>query len=419
MLPATLFANLTAWHASRRPAVAVSGGADSLCLALLARDWGEPLALIVDHGLRAGSGAEAALTARRLAVMGVSARILTLTRLARGPGLAARARAARYEALVAATREAGRVDLLLGHHRRDQAETVLLRQLGGSGDAGLAGMAGVTEARDVRLLRPLLGTAPGALRQLLREAAIDWVEDPSNTDVISTRVRLRRLLDDPDGDGQSVRALADDAARHAALRAVADRQVAAELARRAAIYPEGYAVLTPGPVSAPALGALIRGLTGAPYGPSGAGLLALAAAPRPAVLAGVRLLPAGRLGEGWLMVREAAAMAGAIPAWAGTIWDRRFLVSSFDGEPGMIAALGEDAAGLRKHSALPAAVLRTLPALRVNGALVAVPHMGYARHSGSARMAVSFAPATPASGAPFGACAPGDAEVELRPHLLG
>jgi tRNA(Ile)-lysidine synthase len=309
--------------------------------------------------------------------------------------------------------------LWLGHHRRDQAETVLLRQLSQSAAAGLAGMAGVIETRDIRLLRPLLGAAPGALRAMLREARIGWVEDPSNADVTATRVRLRMHLDDPAGDGPSVLALAAEATSRAASRAEAERRVATELAERAAIYPEGYAILTPGPLSPAALGALIRCLTGAPYGPATAGLACLAAAPRPAVLAGVRLLPAGHLGDGWLLVREEAVMAAALPARPGAIWDRRILVSWTEGAPGMIGALGPDAARLRKHAPLPAMVLRTLPALRVNGVLVAVPQIGYDGACGTARMAVSFAPATPASGAPFGACAPGDAEVELSPHLSG
>jgi tRNA(Ile)-lysidine synthase len=413
------FATLTACHASRRPAIAVSGGADSLCLALLARHWGDPLALIVDHGLRPESAAEAALTAHRLGALGVPARILRLTGLTRGPALAARARAARYQALIAATREAGRIDLLLGHHQRDQAETVLLRQLGRSGTAGLSGMAAVTETRDIRLIRPLLGTPPGTLRALLADAGIGWIEDPSNVDPAATRARLRLQLNDPAGDGAAVQALVATAACHAHARAATDRSVAAELARRAAIHPEGYALLTPGALSAAALGALIRCLTGAPYFARATSLAALAAAPRPAVLAGVRLLPAGRLGEGWLLVREEAAMAAAITARPGALWDGRFLVSATEGEPGTIGALGADAARLRTHASLPAAVLRTLPALRVNGALVAVPQIGYHLGRGSARMAVSFAPATPASGAPFGACAPGDAEGQLSPHLLG
>ena len=93
--------------AGRRVAVAVSGGADSMALALLTAGWGEALALIVDHGVRAESAAEAALVARRLAERGITARVLTVRDLAPGPGIAARARAARYAALSDALRRAG------------------------------------------------------------------------------------------------------------------------------------------------------------------------------------------------------------------------------------------------------------------------------------------------------------------------
>ncbi len=387
---------------SRRPAVAVSGGADSLCLALIARAWGDPLALVVDHGLRPDSAAEAALTGARLAALDVPFRILTLQGLARGPGLAARARAARYASLFAAMREAGRVDLWLGHHRRDQAETVLMRRLSRSGTAGLAGMARIVEHRDVRLVRPLLGVAPGALRALLRARGVAWAEDPSNCDPAYLRPRLRAGLNDPGGDGAAVAGLAAEAASFGLLRAAEDGRIAAALAERAAIFPAGYAVLAPGPLPAAALGALIRTLAGAEHAPAGAALARLAACPRPAVLGGVRLLPAGRLGPGLLLVREAAAIASPAPARPGTLWDRRFLVEACGLEGATIGAVGEDAPALRRHTALPAAVLRSLPALRVNGALVEVPHMGYFEGCGSARMAVGFAPATPASGAPFG-----------------
>ncbi len=65
-------------------AVAVSGGADSMAVALLARDWvrlhgGTVVALIVDHGLRAESGDEARMTCERLAGLGVGSRVLRLT----------------------------------------------------------------------------------------------------------------------------------------------------------------------------------------------------------------------------------------------------------------------------------------------------------------------------------------------------
>src|SRR5580658_11235524 len=83
-----------------RLAVAVSGGADSMALALLAREWasarnGDVLALTVDHGLRAESSGEADITLHRLIALGIKGRKLTVAGLARGPGLAERAREAR------------------------------------------------------------------------------------------------------------------------------------------------------------------------------------------------------------------------------------------------------------------------------------------------------------------------------------
>ena len=124
----------------RHVAVAVSGGADSMALAVLAAGWGRPLALVVDHGLRQASAAEAEATLRRLHERGIPARLLMLHGLRPGPALQARARAARYGALTAACEEAGLVDLLLGHHGGDQAETIAMRRAAGSGPAGLAGM---------------------------------------------------------------------------------------------------------------------------------------------------------------------------------------------------------------------------------------------------------------------------------------
>src|SRR4051794_31539408 len=108
-----------------RIAVAVSGGADSMAAALLARDWarrrgGSVVALVVDHGLRAESAAEAAVTRARLADMGIVAHGLTLEGLARGPGLAARARLARHAALAEAAAALGVLHLMFGHHAGDQ-----------------------------------------------------------------------------------------------------------------------------------------------------------------------------------------------------------------------------------------------------------------------------------------------------------
>src|SRR5262245_29663930 len=170
-----------------RLAAGVSGGADSTALAVLAYAWacergGSLLALVADHGLRPESGQEAADTVARLATLGIAARRLTIAGLDRGPALAERARRARFDALETACAEAGIVHLLLGHHAADQAETVLIRSLGGSGPAGLAGIAALVETRRLRILRPLLAFPPAFMRARLAAAGVTWVEDPSNAD---------------------------------------------------------------------------------------------------------------------------------------------------------------------------------------------------------------------------------------------
>jgi tRNA(Ile)-lysidine synthase len=411
-------AGLGPWPAAGRVGVAVSGGADSLCLAWLTAQWGRPFGLIVDHGLRAESAEEAALTAARLAAFGVQSRVLRLNGLARGPGLAARARAARYAALTAAARDAGLSDLLLGHHAGDQAETILLREAGHSGETGLSGMAAIFETASLRLVRPLLGNPPARLRATLRQAGLAWVDDPSNRDPSATRTTLRARIGEPGGDGLVTEALLARALAAGRQRAATDAEIARELATRVSIRPEGFALLSPGPVSPGSLAALVRALTGADYPARGTSLARMAADPRPGVLAGLRLLPAGHMGPGWLLVREAAAMSPPVPAADGIVWDRRFRLTAPGPLPAgcAVGAVGSAAKLLRKASSLPACVLQTLPALWLHDSLVAVPHIGYDAGSDHAGISLVFAPPNPASGAPFAPC-DGGAKWQLTPHV--
>jgi tRNA(Ile)-lysidine synthase len=369
---AALLDPLGPFEPAPRLAVAVSGGADSLALALLANAWarrrgGDVLALIVDHGLRPESGAEAALTAGRLAGRGIASRLLPLAGLRPGPALAARARAARYAALEQATAEAGRIHLLLGHHAADQAETLAMRMLAGSLAAGRAAMPAITESARVRLLRPLLRVPPARLRATLRAAGLAWVEDPSNANPAAQRSRLRALRRDRDGIGPATRAAVEAAAASGAARAWEERGLAAVLAARARLHPEGIAVLAPGPWPPAAFAALLRTIAGAEWPPPPDRVAALAARPRPGTLGGARLLPAGRRGPGgWLLIREAAAMAPAVPAADGAFWDGRFrLRTPAAPPPGLrLGPLGSAmAARLGRMAAWPAAALATLPAL--------------------------------------------------------
>jgi tRNA(Ile)-lysidine synthase len=406
-------------------AVAVSGGADSLALAVLTRDWarrraGSTLALVVDHGLRSASADEARITIERLTGLGVAARLLPLANLTHGPALAERARIMRYAVLADACREAGILHLLLGHHAADQAETLAMRVLRGSRTHGLAGMAALRETAGLRLLRPLLEVEPALLRGLLTASGTDWVEDPSNRDTRALRPRLRHGLarhtanetgrDETGGDesGGDETGLARAIAAVGRLRSREESETAVELACRMTIRPEGFALLSPGRVGSAALSSVVRTVGGMPYPASPGQISDLAARPKPATVAGVRIVPAGRFGDGWLIVREEAAIMEPVAALPDTMWDHRFRVMGNTAIPGgafssraMIGKLGPDAARFRDDSDLPSAVLRTLPALRIGKVLAAVPHLGYVSHEDYARVAVLFSPRTPVAGPCF------------------
>jgi tRNA(Ile)-lysidine synthase len=395
-----------------RLAVAVSGGADSMSLALLAKTWLQPLqgsllGLVIDHGLRPESAEEADVTAARLTSLEIPVRQARLSGLQSGPALAERARTARYQCLTALCIEAGISHLLLGHQAADQAETVVMRGLRFSGPAGFAAMPLVAEHARIRLIRPLLALPPARLRAMLRGSGVDWVEDPSNANKEALRPRLRALRADAAGIGAATAALVQAAQASGRSRAEHDSRTAQDLSACAELRPEGFAILSPGPMRTGTLATLIQAISGAAYAPPASQVGRLAREPRPGTLAGVRIMPAGRLGSGLLMVREAAAMTAAVPASSGAIWDGRFRLTYVhhgfrdDGKSLVIGPVGDDVARLRSWSDLPAAVVRTLPALRRGNGLVAVPHIGYPDPCICERVRVVFAPARAAAAAPF------------------
>ncbi|MGH9114150.1 MAG: tRNA lysidine(34) synthetase TilS [Acidimicrobiales bacterium] len=159
-------------------ACAVSGGADSLALLVLAVEAGcEVTAVHVDHGLRTGSADEAAVVRAAAERWGADSWSLRVD-VGPGPNLEARARAARYAALPPGA--------LTGHTADDQAETVLLNLLRG---AGLGGWAGMGPAR-----RPIRRLRRSETRALCAEVGLEPVDDPSNADPAFRRNRVRHEL---------------------------------------------------------------------------------------------------------------------------------------------------------------------------------------------------------------------------------
>jgi tRNA(Ile)-lysidine synthase len=187
---------------ARAVAVAVSGGRDSLALLHAALRAARPLgvrvaALHVHHGLMAEADAWAAAVERQCARWAADGFALTFacTRLrgapAAGESVEAWARRERYAALAAMAWAAGATLVLLGHHRRDQAETVLLQVMRGGASAGLAAMPAWARRRGLAWARPWLAQGDDAIEAYARAAGLAPVHDPSNADPRFARSRLR------------------------------------------------------------------------------------------------------------------------------------------------------------------------------------------------------------------------------------
>ena len=171
---------------------ACSGGPDSAAmlyaLARLAPQLGfEVEAASVDHGLRPEAARDVVIAGRHAAALGVRFHPLAV-QVRRGPSLQALARAARYAALqgLAASRGAARV--AVGHTRDDQAETVLLRLVRGT---GLHGLGAIDPCRADGVIRPLIDCDRTEAHRVARAQFEEVADDSSNSDVRFERVRLR------------------------------------------------------------------------------------------------------------------------------------------------------------------------------------------------------------------------------------
>ena len=171
-----------------RWAVGVSGGADSVALLSLLRGRAD-LSLVVahlDHQTRAGASAEDARFVQMLASeWNLPFEMARLEDVIGGVSDPPKNRSAQFCAARLAffrrvVMEHGLAGVILAHHSDDQAETVLLRLLRGSGFAGLAGMSGRSVVGGLTILRPLLGAPRESLREHLRGIGQAWREDQSN-----------------------------------------------------------------------------------------------------------------------------------------------------------------------------------------------------------------------------------------------
>jgi tRNA(Ile)-lysidine synthase len=375
-------------------AVAVSGGADSLALLLLAHAWAQHngeriIALTVDHGLRPHSKNEAHQVHKWAQERGIAHFIVEWTGEKPNARLQEKAREARYQLLTQWCKEHQISTLLLGHHSQDQEETFWLRLSSGSGLDGLSSIKRQIVRDEITFIRPLLGFSKERLKATLLAENQQWIEDPSNHSSQFFRGRLRDFLET---EGLSHQRL---------LNTIEKLQVDAdfihEVLQKAIqttvkVCEEGYLTLQKKSFESlhPALAKrllpfVMQWFSGAQYSPRSTQVNAILEK-----LKGSDPFTAGGIywfqrQEEILLIREISAIKEKLPLsqlQENTLWDHRFWIDpeikKIVSRETMLAPLGK-VVGLKKEisSLIPACVWPTLPALWVKGNVVSIPHFCY------------------------------------------
>jgi tRNA(Ile)-lysidine synthase len=419
-----LLGRLACFEGAPVVAVAVSGGPDSLALAILADRWarrrgGAICALTVDHGLRPESGAEIRRLGGWLAARAIRHETLVWDGAKPASGVQEAARAARYRLLARWCGEHGCLHLLTAHHRDDQAETHLIRRAAHSAADGLAGMSAIRELDNCRILRPLLAIGKARLIATLKAEDQPFITDPSNRDPAFARGRLRG--GEGGGGPGEVDALLDAVAALGRGRAARERVADAVIANAATLHPAGFASIDPGPLlGAPpeigerAIAAIVAALGGGRYPPRRRRTARLLRVLRGDARGGYTL--GGCRFVAWrqriLVLREFAAAAEPVEVAPGAslLWDRRFAVVSPADAPCPVtlgylgragaAELWRRAPG-RRRAGLPPLLQPILPALWDELGIAAVPHLGYRREGVSPLPKLAFRPVNSLSQAGF------------------
>ena len=384
-------------------AVAVSGGADSMALLHLLDRWASVngvamRALTVDHGLRAGSAAEAKLVGTWCDKIGVAHEILTWSGEKPTRRIQEVARRARYTLLQDRCIRLGVSYLFVGHNRNDQAETFLFRMSRGSGPEGLSGMPLVNQRDFISVVRPLLSFERSRLETTLKLAGQDWIDDPANVDNRYARVRVRQKIKMLESHGVSASAVANTARICGEMRQMRESEVAVLAARCVTLHPEGYADINregltkaKNETAIGVVSALIKLIGGRDFAPKRVRQLPLHRELFDPSKNFVRTLGSCiisadddriRLCREFDTILDEAMRDGPSPF----VWDGRFLLyldSSKAPNATVIGALGragwEEIAGDvgTEFRRIPGPVRYGLPAIRKEGVILQVWHLGY------------------------------------------
>lgn len=383
-------------------AVALSGGSDSMALALLAHKWanqrgGKAIMLHVDHGIRPESSSEADTIVTRCEALGMECHILRWYHHDIDHALQESARNARYDLMSRWCQHKGVLHLLMAHHADDQIETFFFRLSRGSGLAGMRSMPAVRIHNDVQILRPLLTTYKSELVKWLEQQHIHWIEDRSNDTNAYTRNRFRLAFKKQERyevlSAHSVD-LCHDFIR---MQSQIERKTVIQLTHTVQLHPAGFAYVDCRLLDAPevtacdALQRIIYALRGTHTPVRGSHMKQLYKTlllQKPATLAGLHFIvkPAR---EQILITHEHDAHV-CIGAGNHAIWRDNMHVSYHGHHKHVdIRCLGSKGLKLLKQAGQPYislwddAAIRNMASFWHLEELLAVPHMGYKADDGT------------------------------------
>ena len=230
-------------------AIAVSGGADSLCLTLLLKKWADRqkiklFAFTVDHGLRPESGQEALNVHKQLNKKGIEHQTLVWRGKKPKTHVEESARIARYELLKKACQKNKISILFLAHHSEDQAETFWARFAHKSGLDGLCAMQEKSDFKGLTLMRPLLSISKKEIVAYLKANRMIWAEDPMNYSPLYERVLWRNRQQDLSEMGLTPDVITQLSRRLTRVKQAIDFYTDSFIKNSVLLSPMGYAFIS-------------------------------------------------------------------------------------------------------------------------------------------------------------------------------
>ncbi len=362
-------------------ALALSGGGDSMALALLLNEFCSKksiklVALIVNHNLRDDSRSEAEWVKSQMDNIGVECHILDWVGDKPDTGIQENARNKRYQLLTEKCHELGIETLAFGHNLEDQNETFWIRLISGSGIDGLSGMASSSKRNDIKIIRPLLPISREELREICKSHKQTWIDDPSNQNENFTRVNIRKNLKFFEEAGLSQNRLNDIIAKisqaNDALKNITDK-VIAKIVRS---NPYGYVTIDldgfyncEDEIKFRILSNILQNFSNNKYPARSANINELISniGKKGSTLSGCEIIIHD---DKICIFRELLKIEGKLYLNRNNLsWDNRFIVPNL-GKDYYIKALGEDGVrflkdniGSKGYKNIPYKILKTVPAI--------------------------------------------------------